>query len=852
MAVDKRYCLSELCSVPAIARLTVLDDSDQLKTIYITRGTPHGPTPRGEMVASYRSPIGRLAALVVGQDHDLTIGGRDRSFSILSRADLTPKELAQQWDSIPTELFRAGFTTVTIRSLRATLASTDVKENVLDILDRLLDEDRADRNVVEGLRRSVIIKMTLRDRPRLDSYQDEIFRLPLGSKLAILGPPGTGKTTTLIKRLGLKLDLDYLEPEEVAEINRSAATLVGHSQSWLLFTPTELLKQYVKEAFGREGIPASDLRMQTWADYRQDLARNKLGIFRTSTGRGAIMREHLLSLSPHTEKKQRGWFDDFVIWQSSMFWAGLEANVAQLIDDSDVEVARLGRQLAGILSGPRDRPAASFLAFDDLANGVSALAAKIRTAVDVRLRRAFADQLQIERNLLDGLLAFVSTLGDAVDSADDADEIDGEEEDDEEAPPRLNREDAFETYRRAVRARARAVASQRSIGRRTRNGRVLDYLGERVPAESELLALGERLQTVAALRSFANPLRQYVGRIPARYRRFRRDRQAQGSWYRPDGFSPSELSPLEVDIVVLATLRAANSLLTERAVVQRLDTPRFATLKIVRELWRNQIVVDEATDFSPVQLGCMGALRDVAVDSFMACGDFNQRITNWGSRSVEDLRWAVPDLNIKPIVINYRHSRELADFASQLASLSGDTVAPADLPPDVDSQGVKPVLGLALSAADTVDWLAARIVEIERFTGSLPSVAILVNSEEEVRPLAARLGAALASRNIRVAACSNGQVVGQDIDVRVFDIQHIKGLEFEAVFFVEIDILSERRPDLFDKYLYVGATRAATYLGLTCLAEVLPRGLHTLAPLFGTDWRPAATPIPGENPLTTP
>ncbi len=55
------------------------------------------------------------------------------------------------------------------------------------------------------------------------------------------------------------------------------------------------------------------------------------------------------------------------------------------------------------------------------------------------------------------------------------------------------------------------------------------------------------------------------------------------------------------------------------------------------------------------------------------------------------------------------------------------------------------------------------------------------------------------------------------------------------MFFLGIDRLAEREPELFDKYLYVGATRAATYLGLTC-NEALPARIAHLGPRFGSDW----------------
>lgn len=82
------------------------------------------------------------------------------------------------------------------------------------------------------------------------------------------------------------------------------------------------------------------------------------------------------------------------------------------------------------------------------------------------------------------------------------------------------------------------------------------------------------------------------------------------------------------------------------------------------------------------------------------------------------------------------------------------------------------------------------------------------------------------------------QVIGEEHNVRVIDAQHIKGLEFEAVFFVGVDRLAAAQPDLFDKYLHVGTTRAATYLGLTCDKE-RPTAIAGLGSIFVPDWRSA-------------
>ena len=310
-------------------------------------------------------------------------------------------------------------------------------------------------------------------------------------------------------------------------------------------------------------------------------------------------------------------------------------------------------------------------------------------------------------------------------------------------------------------------------------------------------------------------------------------RQGEKQWYRSDGFSPTDIHPLEVDILLLAMIRGTDALVTGARSLRDPENPARVTVERLQRLYRTQVLVDEATDFSPIQLACMATLARPGTRSFFACGDFNQRVTSWGTRSVEEMKWVVPDMDIRDIALGYRQSRQLHDFTCKIVGSSGTAVV---LPDYVDHEGVAPVLAENMPGSSTIaKWLAERIGEIERFVQGLPSVAVFVNDEEAVRPMAADLGDALADRNIRVIPCSDGQVLGRESAVRVFNIAHIKGLEFEAAFFVGVDRLAELRPDLFDKYLYVGATRSATYLGMTC-ERGLPVSMMRLQKLFGQRW----------------
>lgn len=824
---------SRLQREPAISRVVVEDAEGARRTFYICRTTPLSVSGMQGQLASYRSPVGRLASLPVGETFELPFG----VVSILESARLHPFNDGT-WDSRNTIVESEDFGPVTVESLR-TLLSKEPFALYSDVLDRILAEAGASANVIEGIRRNVITKMGLRDQPVLDKYQDEIFRMPLSSQLLLLGPPGTGKTTTLIRRLGQKLDVEQLEDTEQALVRRlNEAGGAPHAQSWLMFTPTDLLKQYVKEAFAHEGIAASEQRIRTWSDFRRDLGRNELGVLRTNAGSGIfVLKEALESLNVDARNNLTAWFDDFDQWQKAEFLSQIRRAAENLLANTDTSISALAKQpLDAVSSTEVENVDDVVVTLTRASVDLTARIADMKKFTDSKVRDALTLQVNKRNTFLDEFAKFLDTLQEA--ATVDIEEPDDQDGDEDEEPSEVTTglAAAMATYQRHVRAQARAHAKKRSQSKGSRNAKIAEWLGDRGLPTKDMIAVGQSLVVQGDIRKLINPAKRYVQGIPRRYRSFRRVRQDEGHWYPNEGFSASDLNPLELDGILLAMLRSGGNLLRRPTVAREVSRPEWSSLTPVRDAMRNQVLVDEATDFSPVQLACMAALANPATRSFFACGDFNQRLTSWGSRKLNEIEWAVPGISTRMINVSYRQSSQLNDLAKALAQVSGDDATGAVLPANVESNGVPPVLAEQLEpGADLIAWLATRIAEIEFQVKQLPSIAVLVMHESEVQPLAEGLNAALQDSNIRAVACMNGQTVGQEIDVRVFDVQHIKGLEFEAVFFVGVDRLADNYPELFDKYLYVGTTRAATYLGMTCESS-LPAALNTLRPIFSKHW----------------
>lgn len=834
MQEEKQRALYALAREPAVCRLVVLNEENKEKIYYISRTTAvtlHGDAA----LASYRSPIGRMASFSVGDECTLNIEGRESSFEIREKVKLKPQKTDSIWDSLNNAFIHVDFGAFNIESLRNVLRVDLSRETAL--LQQLLADDGKSA-ITAGLRRDVLSKMGLRDQPYLDKFQDEIFREHLCSQLLITGPPGTGKTTTLIKRLGQKLDIEYLDVEEkriVEEIARDGGE--SHKTSWLMFTPTELLKQYVKEAFAKENIPASGQRLKTWEEYRRHLARNVLDVLKTSSSGGSLVLKNSLSILNQKVLNDSGHsFDQFYKYLIDVLYDRLLSGLLTLkAADSDLS-SEIAESITRYVSSDKKV---------DLVDVYSRLfALEKRVVAAIRLIAEETDKV-IDKNAA-GLLRHESFFTDfavfldsiEVDESIDEEDDDSYFDDDDTGEPEgiTTPKEAIQKYRKFLKTYSRSRAQNHSISEKSKSGKIIQWMGERLPTDEDVAIIGKNVLLQNGLRRFVNPARGYVRDVAKIFRKFRKQKLQDAKWYSGKPEKQSHISPLELDFIILAILRNARELLKQSFVKNNIDDLRFEFLKSISKEFRNQILVDEATDFSSIQLAIMFNLTHLRTKSFFACGDFNQRITNWGCQTKDQLDWISKGIFCRSINISYRQSRYLNDFSNSLLRDVLQRIEVIELPVGTECEGVMPVLLTNVAGiSEQCTWLRDRIIEIEQMLHKLPSVAILVNHEALVQPIAAELNEVLSDKNIQAVACPLGQAMGNDNDVRVFDIQHIKGLEFEAVFFMEIDGLAKINPELFDKYLYVGATRAATYLGLTC-SEDLPSKLvplsHKFAPSF--------------------
>lgn len=274
------------------------------------------------------------------------------------------------------------------------------------------------------------------------------------------------------------------------------------------------------------------------------------------------------------------------------------------------------------------------------------------------------------------------------------------------------------------------------------------------------------------------------------------------------------------------------------------ERPNHKYVKSFESECKTLIGIDEATDFNLYEYYALRSFAHERVCSFLLSGDIMQGMNRYGIAN-----WGVlGDKNIfgnKMIVYtlekSYRQSPALLKLSQYLyqSSTGGELRVVSAMTPLEHIPS--PLWHKDDSHEDNLHWIAERIVDVKNIYENLPSIAIFAKNKIECAIMIDELNSIdiLQDEGIFV---TDGTMVGNNSgNVRVYPINLIKGMEFDVVFFNNIQsivdsevnsINSNDSLDIIQKYIYVGLSRAAFYLGVTSSESGLSEDLQKLSEQF--------------------
>lgn len=690
----------------------------------------------------------------------------------------------------------------------------------------------------------------LRHQPILDRWQEAIKRGHLfKGAMAINGGPGTGKTTALIQRIKFLTDKramlgnpdeknnDLVEEGYFPNMSKDQKETLFGSNSWLFISPSELLKLFLKNSMIKEGLKADDSRIWIWNDLKNVLVKKYKFINSETRNPFLILNKHhkefLLPTDSSNLKKILDDFEAFFIksiCDSFQKTASLKTNsltwhkdVLTLKKDlSDAkEIKSLG-ELVRLFSKLED----SFSDYFSMLNkDYSTMLSDLSRECFVYLKRD-SNWANIQEELSEWYKHK---------NIVEQEEIDNDEELEEEEVVLNIDHFAIQKIRSIIRKKAlEKFDGKQSFSINEKS--LYDNLNKVYIFQSH-----KNFELIQELSLFNKYFLKYskgavsnvLNKLAGSYKRFRKiELNNKNSSWNLGILETIVNDPKEKNKRIHSNEQAfliyfANKLINE---IRKISKPKFKKLNhpyidAYMEIACPVIGVDEATDFHIIDLLAIESLKHPEISSVTYSGDLMQRLTEDGIKEWDALKLFIKGFKIYDLKISYRQSTTLLNLANEIYKKALGQSAIYESFTEKDPLEPKPLLFEHSEESEKTNWIAERIVEIYQAYGNMiPSIAIFLPSNSNVSLFADELNQydLLCDIGINVVGCERGQILGDKNSVRVFSIDYVKGLEFEAAFFHNIDSLyfdfnnSKINEELLLKNIYVGLSRAAFYLGLTC------------------------------------
>ncbi len=700
------------------------------------------------------------------------------------------------------------------------------------LIKRIADREEEMKTYLDKAQGFIRKYAELRYQPILDPIQESIKRSKIfDGPLIINGGPGTGKTTSLIQRIKFLISPSI---EEYTTLTQNQKDLLFNQKtSWIFYSPNELLALFLRNSMKMEELTADTERVKVWSSHKNELVK-AYKLVDTTTKRPFLIYnksqgKSLLVNKPKSIQDIVSGFNKFYldfqkdklnkvteIDVSPFKWKNTGLSIQMYLNDKK-NVKNIDELIRLFLNLNETYKAESDKIGEEYSTLIKQVASRIQIIITKESERAVA--------LSDILNQWKNSNQEEEEDDDDTEiELEDFEEKDEQTNFDFERE-LFTKLKSLCRKQAlRKFDKNTKFSKRDRE---LIKLIPEVEQQNEYEQLG---QTAFFKKFFervtkgvlANVLRE----IPMTYKKFRREQLTNGNsnWDLPildELVKKDKNSRIHADEQALL-LHFTNSVCfsLSKGFQRQFNTLNHSYVTAYKNHCKPVIGIDEATDFSIIDLLAISSFRHPELSSVTLSGDIMQRMTTDGLTSWEDFSTMVSGTERMNLEVSYRQSPTLLSLAQSIYENSTGNKANYKSYIEKDEAEPKPLILVSEDDAEKLNWIAERIIEIYKAYGdSIPSIAIFLPNESQLEGFANRLGNldTLSDVGILVKACRNGEVLGDKNTVRIFSIDKIKGLEFEAVFFHNLDELQTQNlpSDLLLKYLYVGLSRATFYLGLT-------------------------------------
>lgn len=685
------------------------------------------------------------------------------------------------------------------------------------------------RNAAAFIRKQVSLKRN----PILDPNQDsaKFSNLYNGVAEVINGGPGTGKTTTMIQRLKLLIDRadleDYIANHDDCKLTKEQLDIISSTQdNWVFFSPNDLLKKYLQDNMNYEGLTGTNHRTVVWKDFLKDAVRDKYHLagqdcpfdFGGKRAESKIIYtgDHLAiieSFSRFFLEQVKNRFRKISQIDYNQFEWKLQGKVI-VSECAKIEAVDSIESLLRFLvrmEGADKRLSANGKLLDTGAEIASKYNEQIRLLTDKTIALLKRDETK-HNEAIEFVKNLINTPQPETEELDEVEEIE----------PDYGDLSILLFNKLNPILKKLALRTKDSSAKLTAQQKQLYEIVKEFINEEDLGKLADSAYFVKYLSPALRGFSQYVlTPIPLYYRQYRKS-MPEGERVNWDVKLLKELVETQRNKQLLSQEQSLligfiNTIVKSLFKVNR-EKFNNATHKYVvayKELCRPVIGIDEASDYSLIEYYGIKSFGHYAVSSFTLCGDTMQLMKTDGITDWNQLRHPLlfDQLDIKELLISYRQSEELMNLADRIYQEEVKKNSPYSCYLKIE-ESPKPLWLERNDIDEKAEWIAARVTEIVRTYGFLPTIAIFTIDKRKAENLKEALDEcdALVKAGIEVKVCSDNTLEGEKT-LRIFPIDQVKGMEFEAVFFYDIDDIESS--SLINKYLYVGLSRASMYLAVT-------------------------------------